>query len=64
MTTALAVGNEKDPAGQRTGGGCAGAMTLGWVFEGEGEAMGLEWVKDRRLLAGTTQGTVGHGGLR
>ena len=62
--SAVALGNEKDLAGQRTGGGCASAKTLGWVFEGEGEAMGLEQVKDRRLLTGTTQGTVGHGGLR
>ena len=62
--SAVALGNEKDLAGQRTGGGCASAKTLGWVFEGEGEAMGLEQVKDWRLLTGTTQGTVGRGGLR
>ena len=64
VTTAVAVGNEKDRLGRELKAGCASAKTLGWMFEGEGKAMGLEGLKDRRLLVGTTQGTVGRGGLR
>lgn len=64
VTTAVTAGNGKDPAGQRTGGGCASAKALGWVFEGEGEAVCLEgtrpggcWVTPLRAPS------VGHRGL-
>ena len=36
VTAALTVSDEKDPVGQRTGGGCASAKALGQVFKGEG----------------------------
>lgn len=69
VTTALTVGDEKGPAGQRTGGGCVSAKALGQVLMGEGRSQVPAAVWERAsgrdetgtLLRHTLQGMGSHG---